>query len=144
MTNINGIILSQLEIIKVDLGDIYHAMKRSDNGFSGFGEAYFSTIKTNAVKAWKKHEQMTLNIVVPVGEIKFVMYDERKNSSTYGEYQEVILSESNYKRLTIPPNLWLGFQGVSKSTSLLLNIASIEHSTDESIKADKSKISYNW
>ena len=37
-----------------------------------FGEAYFSKIKFNKIKAWKYHSKMTLNLAVPHGKVKFV------------------------------------------------------------------------
>ncbi|SVE62175.1 uncharacterized protein METZ01_LOCUS515029, partial [marine metagenome] len=53
-------------------GDVLHGMKQSDVGYTGFGEAYFSWVSASAVKAWKRHTQMTMNVVVPVGQVKFV------------------------------------------------------------------------
>ena len=72
----DGVVLTPLKQIYHPKGDIFHAMKKSDIGFDGFGEAYFSTINQNDIKGWKKHTKMTLNIVVPVGNIEFVVYDE--------------------------------------------------------------------
>ena len=66
--------LTPLRIIGVKGGDVLHAMKDTDDGFSGFGEAYFSSIEKGCIKGWKKHTNMTLNIVVPVGVIKFVFF----------------------------------------------------------------------
>ena len=77
-----------------------HAMKKSNVGYSGFGEAYFSQVESGVIKAWKRHHEMTLNLVVPVGAIHFVLYDDRHNSSTCSEFQQVTLSTENYYRLT--------------------------------------------
>ena len=62
----DGVILTPLKQIYNSKGDIFHAMKKSDKGFNGFGEAYFSTILKGEIKGWKKHTRMTLNIIVPV------------------------------------------------------------------------------
>ena len=103
----DGVILTPLKKIPNANGDVLRAMKASDKGFVGFGEAYFSCLNQGATKGWKKHNKMTLNLIVITGEIKFVMYDERN-------YYEVILSKDNYQRLTIAPGLWLAFKGLSK------------------------------
>jgi dTDP-4-dehydrorhamnose 3,5-epimerase len=87
---------------------------------------------------------MTLNLIVPIGEIKFVMHDDRENSITKGKFFEIILSPNNYKRLTIPPNIWMGFQGRGIGLNLLLNIADIEHDPNEAIRAELSNITYSW
>ena len=113
-------------------------MKKSDDGFDGFGEAYFSTIHQGDIKGWKKHTKMTLNLVVPVGEIEFVIYDENTK-----EFFSVKISQDNYQRLTVKPNLWMAFRGMQEN-SILLNLASIEHNPDEASNIEISKISYEW
>jgi dTDP-4-dehydrorhamnose 3,5-epimerase len=135
---LDGIILTTLKQIHNPKGDIYHAMKKSDNGFDGFGEAYFSTIHKDDIKGWKKHTKMTLNLVVPFGEIEFVVYDENTK-----EFFSVILSQENYQRFTVKPNLWVAFRGVKKN-NMLLNIASIEHDPNEANNIDISEIKYEW
>ena len=87
---------------------------------------------------------MTLNLVVPIGEIKFVIYDGREGSKTRDDIFEIVLSPDDYKRLTIPPNLWMGFQGLGEGLNLLLNLANIEHDPDESEKKDVVAFKYSW
>ncbi len=134
----DGVILTPLKQIYNPKGDIFHAMKKSDNGFSGFGEAYFSVVHKDKIKGWKKHTKMTLNLVVPVGKIEFVVYDENTK-----EFFSVILSKKKYQRLTIKPNLWMAFKGLEEY-NILLNIADIEHDPNESINIELSEIKYDW
>ena len=141
---IKDVILTPLKIIDVKGGDVLHAMKCIDEGFVEFGEAYFSIATHGAIKAWKRHTRMTLNLIVPVGIIRFVVFDDRQYSSTKGQFQEVTLSKHNYCRLTVPPMVWLGFQGVDKFPSMLLNIASIIHHPDESSRKDLKEIEFDW
>tara|TARA_R110000772_G_scaffold177513_1_gene289061 strand:+ start:1001 stop:1438 length:438 start_codon:yes stop_codon:yes gene_type:complete len=141
----DGVSLTPLKKISNPKGDIFHVMKKSDEGFDAFGEAYFSTINCNEVKGWKKHARMTLNLVVPVGEIQFIIYDERLNSLTQGKFFKVLLSvKNNYQRLTIAPGLWVGFKGVGKETNILLNIASIEHDSSEAENRPLDSFYFDW
>lgn len=137
--DIKGVHLTELKKIYHPKGNIFHGMKKSDSGFNCFGEAYFSTINYKDIKAWKKHKKMTLNLVVPVGEIKFVLFDEKKNN-----FFEVKLSLKNYQRLTVPPNIWMGFEGREKGLNLLLNLADMEHDPDEIVRLKLDKINYKW
>lgn len=134
----DGIILTPLKIINHPKGDIFHAMKKSDTGFDGFGEAYFSTINQNDIKAWKKHSKMTLNLIVPIGRIEFVIFNEISK-----DFYNVELSKNNYQRLTIKPNLWLALRGIEKN-NILLNLANIEHNSSEVKSVELNKIKYNW
>ncbi len=141
---IEGLILTPLKQINHPKGDIYHGIKKSDDGFFGFGEAYFSTISKDEIKGWKKHIKMVLNLVVPVGEIEFVIYDDRKNSLTFNQFFSIKLSQKNYNRLTIPVGVWMAFRGISSETNMLLNIASIEHDPTEALVKELNEISYDW
>ena len=135
----------ELKIIKVDGGNVMHGLKSSDQSFKGFGELYFSWIMPNKVKAWKKHKLMTMNLIVPHGLVKFVIYNEQEPD----KFNEVIIGNSHekinsYKRLIIEPNLWFGFQGISNMMSLVVNLANIEHDPDEVEKSDLRSINYVW
>ncbi len=134
----DGITLTPLKIIEIAKGNVMHALKSSDSSFSGFGESYFSTIECNQVKGWKKHTRMVSTLIVPVGEVRFVFYDDRENSQTKGEFFECYLSLKNYRRLTVQPGIWMAFQGIGKEINLVMNIASIEHDPTEGLVQDVS------
>jgi dTDP-4-dehydrorhamnose 3,5-epimerase len=141
---IEGVIVTPQKIIAAPGGDVLRGVKNSDSGYVGFGEAYFSTIEYAAVKGWKRHNEMTLNILVPIGEIRFVMFDERTDSSTHNNIYEITISRSSYCRLTVPPKIWMAFQGVAKKESLLLNIADIPHDPEEADSKKISDIEFDW
>ncbi|TWX54051.1 dTDP-4-dehydrorhamnose 3,5-epimerase [Colwellia hornerae] len=141
---IDGVIVTPLKRIFNEKGDILHALKYSEESFSHFGEAYFSTVNMDDVKGWKKHSEMILNLIVPTGAIKFVIYDDRDLSASKGIFQEVVISPENYVRLTIPSKVWLAFQGVGDGVNMLLNIASIEHDPTESVNYDLDEFDYTW
>ena len=138
----NGVLITPLKIIETKGGNVLHSLKDKDTGFNGFGEAYFSEVQPGAIKAWKLHKDMTLNITVPIGIVRFVLFDERDKSTN--EFQELTISRQNYVRLTVPPMIWVGFQGLSDASSLLLNIADIPHNPNESIRKDLNEIYFDW
>lgn len=123
-----GVFLTPLKRIHNSKGDVFHCLKSIDTGFVGFGEAYFSTVHLGDVKGWKQHQRMTMNLVVPVGEVEFVL----RASNGEGPFS-VRLGESNYQRLTVPPGYWMAFRGMSSALNLVLNIADIIHHPEESI-----------
>ena len=144
MASLDGVLLTPLKIIDTQGGDVLHGLKQSDMGFNGFGEAYFSTVDKGAIKAWKRHHEMVLNLIVPVGAVQFVLFDDRTESGSFGKYQEVTLSRNNYQRLTVPAMLWMGFQGISEGTNILLNVASIIHRPEEADRLVLEEIEYHW
>lgn len=141
---IQGVKLTPLKKIIHPQGDVLHGIKKTDDGFTEFGEAYFSTIKTGLIKPWKKHIRMTLNLIVPIGEVRFVIYDDRKYSETYKSFMDITLSINHYYRLTIPPNVWIAFEGIGDGLNLLLNVADLEHDPNEIVRLEIQDISYQW
>ena len=117
--------LRRIEHLK---GDVLHAMKASDAGFAGFGEAYFTTIVAGETKGWKQHTVMTMNLIVPLGMVRFHVHNPHARKSVAYD-----VGVDNYQRLTIPPGYWVAFQGLTTDTNLVLNIASLEHNPTEAV-----------
>lgn len=115
-----------LKRIQHPKGDIYHALKNNEISYAGFGEAYFTTIITGEIKGWKKHKTMTMNVVVPLGMVRFHVHDERKSSTVSYD-----IGRDSYSRITIPPGYWVAFEGLDPGINLVLNIASEEHNPNE-------------
>jgi len=141
--NLASIITTPLQRIETVGGDVLHALKSSDMNYAGFGEAYFSWISGGAIKAWKRHLRMTMNIVVPVGNVKFVFRCVDLQTGVQSFRVEEI-GEKNYVRLTVPPGIWFGFQGLDNSQSLVLNIASIPHDPDEVERLSMADCNFRW
>ena len=144
---INGVVIKSMRRIPDDRGKILHIMKSSDSEFSKFGEVYCSTVYPGVVKGWHLHSEMTLNYVVLKGKIKFVLYDSRKESSTFGELQEVYIGDDNYVRVKVPPGIWNGFKGLGLTESFIINFTDIPHDPNEISLLDPHNneiIDYDW
>jgi len=138
--SLDDILVTPLKRIPTGGGDVMHALKNYDNGFNGFGEVYFSWVEQGAIKAWKYHQRMTLNLVVPLGEVRFVFrFADQKNRIRV----ETIGSE-RYARLTVPPGVWFGFQGKASGNSLLMNVADMAHDPEEVFHKSVSEFAYDW
>ena len=143
---IEGVILTPLKQIRDERGKVMHMLRADSDIFNKFGEIYFSTTHPGAIKAWHLHKEMTLNYAVIMGEIKFVLYDDREKSSTKGQIQEIYVSPQNYKLVTVPPLIWNGFKTVGDSTAYVANCSTLPHSDEEIIRKDPfdKSIPYNW
>jgi len=142
---IEGVALHPLKHIRVPNGDVFHALKCTDEGFAGFGEAYFTQIQSGKAKGWKRHNKMALNLVVVYGKIKFVIYDDRENSKTKGQFEVITLDPSeNYQRLTVAPGLWMSFYGADRTTSMLMDIIPEPHNPSEADKKELFEIAFDF
>ena len=143
---IEGVRIKALRQIPDERGKIMHMARRDDEGFSGFGEIYFSCVYPGAIKGWHIHKSMVLNYAVPHGNIKFVLYDDRAGSSTRGELQEIFMGPDNYVLVTVPPLVWNGFKGIGDELAIVANCASIPHDPNEIDRKDPFDpfIPYDW
>ena len=141
---IKDVLITKLDVMEAPGGGVMHAMKETSIGYGGFGEAYFSQIDSGAIKAWKRHREMTLNLIVPLGKIKFVLFDDRGNSNTVNNFFSVKLSPTNYNRLTVPPGIWHAFKGHNYDLNLILDISDIKHQQEEIVRVNIDDIPFEW
>ncbi len=139
---IADIVVTPLRHIETAGGDVLHAMKQSDAGYGGFGEAYFSWVAEGVVKGWKRHKRMTMNVVVPVGQVQFVFrgLDDQGKAMFRAE----VIGVARYVRVTVPPGIWFAFQGLGATQSLVLNISNIPHDPNEVERLALTDIDYVW
>ena len=141
---LEGMIKTDLNIIDGDAGSVFHGIKKTDKGFEEFGEVYFSSVIKDSIKAWKLHKQMTLNLIVPVGSVLFCFVDVRENSSTLNDVYKIVLSKQAYFRLTVPPEIWFGFKGISNGLNLICNVADMPHDPNEVMRKKINDIEMDW
>ena len=143
---IDGVTITPLRQILDERGKVMHMLKVGDPAFVQFGEIYFSCVYPGAIKGWHLHKEMVLNYAVPHGYIKFVLYDERPESPTHGELQEIFMGPNNYCLVSVPPMIWNGFKGIGDEMAIVANCATIPHSQGEIMRRDPfdSSIPYDW
>ena len=143
---IDGVHVHPLRQIPDERGKVMHMLRSDDPHFEVFGEIYFSVVYPGVVKGWHLHKRMTLNYACVSGTIKLVLYDDRDDSKTNGEVQELFLGEANYLLVRIPPGIWNGFKGVGTSPAVVANCATLPHNPQEIMRLDpfQNDIPYNW
>ena len=93
---IEGVKITNLKKIEDHRGSVLPMLRSDSKVFQSFGEIYFSTIFNNSIKAWHLHKKAVLNYVCIKGKVKLVLFDDRNESSSYGNYSEYILTPDNY------------------------------------------------
>jgi dTDP-4-dehydrorhamnose 3,5-epimerase len=133
-----GVTFTPLDRITTSGGEVMKATRSDGPAFAEVHEAYFSRVNPDAVRAWKRHTEMTVNVVVPVGHVRFVVAGA---SNSFEEYD--LGPDHNYGRLTIEPGNWFGFKGGVEG-GLVLNLANILHRPDEADGAELDDFDYIW
>jgi dTDP-4-dehydrorhamnose 3,5-epimerase len=112
-----------IETLKTDWSDIY------DSKNLPFTQNYFSVTKSNVARdedRWHVHPlKQRDRFVVAQGKILVALYDNRKNSSTYGLLNLFLMGELEkdvgYYNLLVPKKVLHCFLVVSKKPALIMN-----------------------
>ena len=62
----------------------------------------------------------------------------------FEEFRVEEIGVDRFVRITVPPGIWFGFQGLHTAQSLLLNIANIPHDPNEVERLALTDINYDW
>jgi len=143
---IEGVVVQELNQFIDNRGRVMHMIRVDNPLFEKFGEIYFSEVLPGVVKAWKRHKMMTQFFTVPIGMIELVVYDDRENSVTKGNWKVLEIGRENYRLIKIPPKLWYGFKCISNHPALIANCPDLAHSPNESTNKapDDPSIPYRW
>ena len=134
---IDGVICEILTQVKDNRGAVMHHLNFKSTTFKGFEEAYISKSYPGIVKAWKMHLRMSQNFCVPTGRFRFILFDDRESSPTRKTTNEFILDDDlEYKLLFIPLGVWYGFQCISESPGLIVNIANVLFDPHEVVRLE--------
>lgn len=147
LTELVGVEWRPLRVIADDRGAVLHMMRADTPGFSSVREIYFSELRPRIIKGWKRHIRMTQRFVVPVGRIRFVLYDARDGMATSGQIMVCCSGRPDrYGLLTIPPGIWYGFENIGEAPALIANCADQMHDPTESktLPLNSGEIPYQW
>ncbi len=132
-----GATFTELRRIETSGGEVMKALHCEEPGFKGLGEAYFSRVNPDSIRAWKRHNEMTVNVVVPVGHVRFVV------AIDHGFEEFDLGPEHDYGRLTVEPGTWFGFKGGTEG-GLVLNLSDIVHRPNEADGRELDEFTYTW
>ena len=143
---IDGVRITPLKIIKDDRGQVMHMVRADAPHFRKFGEMYFSGINVGVTKGWKIHTRADGNLAVPHGRVRFVLYDARVESPTYGEFMEVTLAPDGdaYRLLTIPVGVALAWRNLGDDMAIVANCATEAHAPEEGKVLPLDTYAYAW
>ena len=80
-----GVDIYDLKQIEVNKGNILHALKAKDEGYVGFGEAYFSTVEHSFIKHFLTFAH-SLDIALSFIELENISFDKHFQVSNFASF----------------------------------------------------------
>ena len=144
---IEGVILKDLVTHRDERGLFREIIRVTDDLFEeGFGQWSHSLMYSGVIKAWHIHQRQTDWWYVCNGVLKVVLYDNRPESSTYGENTEIMMGDNQGGSiLKIPPGVAHGCKCISGPANLFYITSHVYDPDDEGrIPHNDSEIGYDW
>jgi dTDP-4-dehydrorhamnose 3,5-epimerase len=145
---IDGVIVKKLKLIPDERGYLMEMLRADDPFFQKFGQVYLTVAYPGVVKGWHYHKVQTDHFVGVSGMIKVVLYDNRKESKTYGEVNEFFMGELNPMLLVIPPMVTHGMKGTGTKPGMIINCPTEVYNYDDPdehrIDPHDNDIPYDW
>ena len=145
---IDGVKVKKLKIIPDDRGRLMEILRADDEIFEKFGQVYMTTAFPGVIKAWHFHKKQTDNFTCISGKMRLGLYDSRKDSPTYGNVEEYIISLDDPMLVQIPPEVYHGFKCISESEAVVINTVTVAYDPnipDEyRVDAFDENIPFDW
>jgi len=145
---IEGVRVKPLKVIPDERGFLMEMLRCDDDIFQEFGQVYLSVAYPGVVKGWHYHKLQTDYFTIVKGMMKVVLYDQRKDSKSFGEVNEYFMGELNPKLLVIPPLVVHGLKAMGTEPGYLVNCPDYPYNyecPDEyRIDPHGGEIPYSW
>jgi dTDP-4-dehydrorhamnose 3,5-epimerase len=119
---IEGVKVKHLRVHPDQRGRLMEILRRDDDCFTKFGQAYITTVYPGVVKAWHYHKVQEDNLAVLTGMIQIALYDARDGSPTQGEVNVFHVGIHNPMLIHVPPFVYHGFKNVGAEEAIVLNL----------------------
>jgi len=123
-------------------------LRNDDEIYSQFGQVYMTTNYPGVVKAWHCHKKQIDYVTCVKGMIKIVLFDDRENSPTKGEVDELFIGDFHNDLVVIPAGVYHGWKNISESESIVVSVITNTYDSknpDElRLPFDTDKIPYKW
>jgi dTDP-4-dehydrorhamnose 3,5-epimerase len=145
---IEGVQVKRLVKHVDERGYLMELLRRDDEIFEGFGQAYVALNYPGVVRAWHYHKKQDDYFVAVKGTVKVALFDAREDSPTQGQVEEFFLGEGNDIVLKIPKGVMHGYKTVGTEPSLLLNFPSEPYDRQQPdeyrLPWNSDRIPYDW
>ena len=85
--------------------------------------SYISYTKFNVVRGPHEHKnQADFFVFVGPGDFELHLWDNRKDSETYGQHEKIIVGETNKVSVIVQPGIVHGYKSISKEGSISINL----------------------
>lgn len=119
---IEGVIIKKIVLNEDNRGWLSEIYRNDETNINP-AMSYVSHTKYNVIRGPHEHKEQTdLFIFIGYGDFELYLWDNRKDSKTYGAKMKLIVGESNKVNVVVPPGIVHGYKSISKNGSMSINL----------------------
>ena len=119
-STIHGVALVPLVTHTDDRGYLIEILRAVDPHFTKFGQIYVvGNFARGVIRAFHKHVTLWDWFFISHGAAKFVLVDDRKESSTFQHMNVFVTSGRNPSLIAIPPGVYHGWMSLEDDTQMI-------------------------
>lgn len=145
---IEGVKVKKLRLIPDERGHLMEILRSDWEEYEKFGQVYVTAAYPGVIKAWHYHTQQTDHFACVHGMAKVVLYDNREDSPSHGQVNELFIGDRNPCLVKIPPLVMHGFKGMGQDITLIVNVPTELYNYDQPdehrLPFDTDQIPYDW
>jgi dTDP-4-dehydrorhamnose 3,5-epimerase len=145
---IKGVQIFEIQKNADDRGFLSETWRKSQLENFSPKQMNFTIAHPGVIKAFHFHKNQSDLWFCTSGNLEAVLYDQRKDSSTFGEIQKIALGEFSSKALLIPPGVAHGYRVLGEKAAGLVYLVDQEYNSanpDEGrIAHDDPEIGFDW
>ncbi|HEY7903895.1 MAG: dTDP-4-dehydrorhamnose 3,5-epimerase family protein [Burkholderiales bacterium] len=121
--SIDGVVFRPVRPVPHDDGHLVEVARADWAALSApVVQVHLTTTLPGHVRAWGLHQHCTDRLFVVSGLIRFVVFDGRVGSPTFGHVNTLLSSALSPGLLFVPPNLYHGWKNIGNNESSVINM----------------------
>ncbi len=117
---IEGVRLIPLEVHTDDRGYLIELVRATDPFLTKFGQVYLvGDFARGVIRAFHKHTLLWDYFFISHGSAKFILVDDRPNSTTYKNMDTFVVGSRNPSLLVVPPGVFHGWMSLEDNTQMI-------------------------
>lgn len=119
---IEGVNVKQITTFSDDRGWLSEIFRSDSNNYLP-QMSYVSFTKFGVARGPHEHSfQTDFFVFIGPGDFELFLWDNRKDSKTFGVFEKVVVGESNKVSVTVPPGVVHGYKAITPSGSVSINL----------------------
>jgi len=136
---IEGVQIFEIKKNADDRGFLSEVWRKSNLNFSP-KQMNFTIAHPDVIKAFHFHEKQSDFWFCTNGNLEAVLFDQRKDSKTFGKTQKITLGEFHSAGVLIPPGVAHGYRVLGEKAAGLIYLVDQEY---DPVNPDEGRIEYN-